>query len=149
MCAEPSTHCQGFHLMTQAEERTGLTELREARGGWATDHGAIAMPKKTSRGRLLPGDFQPLSARPPVRTLFFRAIERVAPEVLQFLRDHVLPLFRKLVKEVGGPPSVNDPDLKLAIFLWAAGYCLLPPDSTPLPEEGPGERERGNLAALF
>jgi hypothetical protein len=52
--------------MTQAEERTGLTELREASGGWITDHEAIAMPKKDERGPAPAGRI-PALLRPDIR----------------------------------------------------------------------------------
>ena len=83
------------------------------------------MPKSADRGLLLPGEYQWPHDRSHAYRLFFDAIQRLSPEVLQSLRDDVLPVFCMLSEAATHPPLPTDDLLMGNILGWAQKYHLV------------------------
>jgi hypothetical protein len=81
------------------------------------------MAKKTEK--LIPGGWGWPHDRSQAQRLFFLAIEGQAPEVLETLRDDVLPVYRQIEEETGRAPQPTDDLLLGHIWGWAEQHHLV------------------------
>jgi hypothetical protein len=80
------------------------------------------MTKKAER--LVPGGYAWPHDRSQAHRLFFLAIQRLAPEVLQTLHDDVLPVYRMIRKIMGLAPKPSDSLLQGPVWVWAEQHHL-------------------------
>jgi hypothetical protein len=82
------------------------------------------MATDDTNSRIWPGEYSWPDDRTPAQRAFFRAIAKTAPEVLESLRQNILPHYRRICAADREGQSLFS-ELYPLVWDWAAGHNLI------------------------